>query len=125
MGELLHTTEVQILLILEVLKMLAWVVILIIALYHRKTISVDVLWLTIISSILMVLGSVEDIASGAIDHASGWWLLASAVVIINYYVILRRSWRFYGKTSKRLTDFVDQIEKDTKDLENKHKKETA
>ena len=119
MGELLHMTKGQITLILEGLKMLAWVVIFIIAMYHRKKISVDVLWLTIISSILMVLGSVEDIASGAIAHASGWWLIASAVIIINYYVILRRSWRFYGKTSKRLTDFVGKIKKDTKDLVNK------
>lgn len=112
-------TKGQIILILEGLKMLAWVVIFIIAMYHRKKISVDVLWLTIISSILMVLGSVEDIASGAIAYASGWWLIASAVIIINYYVILKRSWRFYGKTSKRLTDFVGKIKKDTKDLENK------
>ena len=119
MGELLHMTKGQIILILEGLKMLAWVVIFIIAMYHRKKISVDVLWLTIISSILMVFGSVEDIASGVIAQASGWWLIASAVIIINYYVILRRSWRFYGKTSKRLTDFVGKIKKDTKDLENK------
>ena len=119
MGELLHMTKGQIILILEVLKMLAWVVIFIIAMYHRKKISVDVLWLTIISSILMVFGSVEDIASGVIAQASGWWLIASAVIIINYYVILRRSWRFYGKTSKRLTDFVGKIKKDTKDLVDK------
>ena len=119
MTGLLHTTEVQIILILEVLKMLVWLAIFIIAMHHRKEVSVDVLWLTIVSSILMVLGSAEDIASGALANKSGWWLIASVVIIINYYVILRRSWRFYGKTSKRLTDFVSQIEKDTRDLANK------
>lgn len=119
MGELLYITKMQAILILEVLKMLAWVVILIIAIHRRKGISVNVFWLTIVSSILMVLGSVEDIATGAVIHASGWWLIAGAVVIANYFVIIRRSWRFYGKTSKRMSDFVDKIEKDTKDLANK------
>ena len=119
MTGLLHTTEVQIILILEVLKMLVWLAIFIIAMHHRKEVSVDVLWLTIVSSILMVLGSAEDIASGALANKSGWWLIASVVIIINYYVILRRSWRFYGKTSKRLTDFVGKIKKDIKDLANK------
>ena len=119
MGSLLYMTEIQVILILEVLKMLAWLAIFIIAMHHRKEISVDVFWLTIVSSVLMVLGSAEDIASGAIAYASGWWFIASAVIIVNYYVILRRSWRFYGKTSKRLTDFVSQIKRDTKVLANK------
>lgn len=113
---LLHTTEIQIILILEVLKMFAWLVIFIIAMRRRKEISVNVLWLTLISSVLMVLGSAEDIANGALANKSGWWLVASVVIIINYYVILRRSWRFYGKTSKQLTDFVNQIKEDTKGL---------
>ena len=99
--------------------MLAWLAIFIIAMHHRKEISVDVFWLTIVSSVLMVLGSAEDIASGALANKSGWWLIASVVIIVNYYVILRRSWRFYGKTSKRLTDFVSQIKRDTKVLANK------
>lgn len=119
MRALLYMTEIQVILILEVLKMLAWLAIFIIAMHHRKEISVDVFWLTIVSSVLMVLGSAEDIASGALANKSGWWLIASVVIIVNYYVILRRSWRFYGKTSKRLTDFVSQIRRDTKVLANK------
>lgn len=67
----------------------------------------------------MAIGSVDDIFNyDILSEKSEWWLVANLFIIINYFVILRRSWRFYGKTKKKLTDFVEQIEKDRKELTN-------
>lgn len=102
--------------ILELLKIGLWFAILIIAVRWHAKISVNIFWLTFISAILMIVASVHDIYLGVLSDKSGWWLIASLVIVVNYYVILRRSKRFYNVTERRLTDFVNQIEVDRKKI---------
>ena len=104
--------------ILELLKIGLWLTILIIALRWHKKISVDIFWLTFTSAILMIVASAHDICLGVLSSKSGWWLIASVVIVVNFYVILRRSKRFYNITERRLTDFVNQIEIDTRKISN-------
>ena len=102
--------------VLELLKIGLWLTILIIAVRWHEKISVNIFWLTFISAILMIVASAHDICLGVLSVKSGWWLIASVVIVVNFYVILRRSKRFYNVTDKRLTDFVNQIEIDTRKI---------
>lgn len=102
--------------ILELLKISVWLAIMVVTLRWHKKISVDIFWLTFTSAILMIIASAHDICLGVLSDKSGWWLIASLVIVANYYVILRRSKRFYNITERRLTDFVNQIEVDTKKI---------
>lgn len=105
------------LIILEIIKAIAWAVILFLAIKHRKHISVNIFWLTLISSILMLIAGIEDIINHqTLIYKSFWWFVANVFIIANYFVILRRSWRFYGNTSQKITDFVEQVERDRRKL---------
>lgn len=97
--------------ILEGLKVLAWVSVLVLAIYHRRGISLNVFWLTIISGVLMVVAGVEDIAFGVLETKSIWWFIANVFVIATYFSVLRRSWRFYGATKSHVTEFLNKVEK--------------
>ena len=102
-------------LILEIAKLTAWVIILCLALAHRKEISGNILWLSIISAVLMVLGSVDDILNtDVLMQKSGWWLVGNVFIITNYFVVLRRSWKFFGTYKKKLNDILDQMQEDIK-----------
>lgn len=106
----------MIILVLELVKISAWMVILGIALgWHRK-ISVNIFWLTVIGAALMIVGSIHDIFRGALEYKSVWWLVASLFILINYYTLLIRSKRFYDVTNERLSNFVNRIEEDTRKL---------
>ena len=103
-------------LILEIAKLTAWVIILCLALAHRKEISVNILWLSIISAVLMVLGSVDDILNtDVLMQKSYWWLVGNVFIIINYFVVLRRSWKFFGAHKKKLSDFLELMQEDIKE----------
>lgn len=102
--------------ILEVLKILAWVSILVLTIYNRRVISLNVFWLTIISGTLMAVAGVEDIIKGALEVKSVWWFIANVFVIATYYSVLRRSCRFYGATKSRIVDFLGEVEKDIEKL---------
>lgn len=106
----------MIILVLELIKISAWIVILSIALYWHRKISVNVFWLTVIGAALMIVASVHDLFRGALEHNSVWWLVASLFVLVHYYTLLIRSKRFYNVTNEKLTNFVNRIEEDTRKL---------
>lgn len=106
----------MIILILEIIKISAWIVILCIALCWHKKISVNIFWLTVIGAALMIIGSIHDIFRGALEYKSVWWLVASLFILVNYYTLLIRSKRFYAVTNEKLTNFVNRIEEDTRKL---------
>lgn len=65
----------------------------------------------------MFVGSLEDIQNlDALTQKSFWWFLGNIFVVINYFVILRRSWHFYGRTKKKLNDFIEQLERDREEI---------
>jgi len=106
----------MIILVLELIKISAWIVILSIALYWHRKISVNVFWLTVIGASLMIVATIHDIFRGALEHNSVWWLVASLFVLVHYYTLLIRSKRFYNVTNEKLTNFVNRIEEDTRNL---------
>jgi uncharacterized membrane protein HdeD (DUF308 family) len=108
--------------LLEILKITAWAYILWMAFKNRRAISNNVLWLTITSSILMIIAGACDIANHeALRAKSSWWLIANVFIIINYITVINRSVDFHYIMKKKLTDFVDQIKSDKKDLKNDKK----
>ena len=106
----------MIILVLELVKISAWIVMLGIALYWHKKISVNIFWLTVIGAALMIAASIHDIFRGALEYKSVWWLVASLFILVNYYTLLIRSKRFYDVTNEKLTNFVDRIEEDIRKL---------
>lgn len=66
----------------------------------------------------MTLGGISDIINpNYLQVKSLWWFVGNLFSIACYYVVLRRSWKFYNVTKRRLTDFVEHIEKDMRDIQ--------
>ena len=103
--------------ILEVVKTLGWSIILIIVLFRRKELTINVYWLSLISSLLMVVAGIEDITNYAhLMDKSIWWLFANIFILANYFIVIRGCCSFYSETQQRLDDFIKKVEKDKKEL---------
>lgn len=103
--------------ILESLKIIAWVFVLVMVLKRRKQIPVNLFWLTAISAAFMVLGGLDDVLHYEfLSHKSEWWLIASFFMIANYITFIRGCCRFQKSTRRTLEEFVTKIEKDKTEL---------
>ena len=108
----------SVLIILEILKTMAWAFILTLLLIKRKSIPVNTRWLGIISGVLMVLAGVQDIySSTAVEMKSVLWLVASAFIVAFYITIINRCCKNDNKhIDKKLNEFIEKIERDKKEL---------
>lgn len=103
--------------IFEVLKLVLWIAIIILAIVKRKVISVDIFWLMLISSVLMALGSCDDLLDvNVLINKSNWWLPANLFIIAHYFASIKRSCKFHKQTKKKINEFIEQIEKDRKQM---------
>ena len=103
--------------ILESIKTLAWALILIIVLIKREKLTVNTFWLSLISSILMVVAGVQDLINYShLQDKSVWWFVASLFILANYFIIIRGCCRFYNETNQRLDNFINRVEEDRQEL---------
>lgn len=103
--------------IFEIIKLVCWVAIIVLAIIKRKYISVDIFWLIVISSVFMALGSYDDLMDiQTLINKSDWWLAGNIFIIANYFYTIRRGEKFYHKTNKKISDFVEQVENDRRKL---------
>ena len=72
----------KLLIILEVIKMMAWVYILTLLTVKRKYIPINKRWIGVISSALMVLAGIQDIYNyHSLEVKSILWFVASGSII--------------------------------------------
>ena len=107
----------KILIILEVIKMLAWAYILTLFIVKRKMIPINKRWIGVISSALMVMASIQDIYNyQPVEVKSILWLVASAFMIAFYITVLNKCCMNNKHLDKSMFEFIEKIEQDKKTL---------
>ena len=107
----------KILIILEVIKMLAWAYILTLLIVKRKMIPINKRWIGLISSALMVLAGIQDIYNyHSLEVKSILWLIASGFIIAFYITVINKCCKNNKHLDKSMFEFIEKIEQDKKTL---------
>ena len=107
----------KILIILEVIKMLAWAYILTVLIVKRKMIPINKRWIGIISSALMVLAGIQDIYNyHSLETKSILWLIASGFLIALYITVVNKCCQSNKHLDRSIHEFIEKIEQDKKTL---------
>lgn len=107
----------KLLIILEVIKMLAWAYIITLFILKRKYIPINKRWIGIISSALMVLAGIQDIYNyHSLEAKSILWLVASGFIIAFYITVINKCFKNNKHLDKSMTEFMEKIERDKKTL---------
>ena len=107
----------KLLIVLEVIKMIAWAYIFTLIILKRKCIPVNKRWIGIISSALMVLAGIQDIYNyHSLETKSILWLVASAFIIAFYITVINKCCKNNKHLDKSMFEFIEKIERDKKDL---------
>lgn len=107
------------LIIFEVIKMLGWAAILVLAIVYRKKIRADFFWLKILASVLMIAGGIDDIINTSVlIEKSSWWLYANIFIITLYLDLIYKD----VKMKKEVESLKDKMKADFKEIINEHKK---
>ena len=107
----------KILIILEVIKMLAWGYILTLLIVKRKMIPINKRWIGVISSALMVLAGIQDIYNyHSLEVKSILWLVASGFIIAFYITVVNKCCQSNKHLDKSMFEFIEKIEQDKKTL---------
>ena len=107
----------KVLIILEVIKMLAWAYILTLLIVKRKYIPINKRWIGLISSALMVLASIQDIYNyHSLEVKSILWLVASGFIIAFYITVVNKCCQSNKHLDRSINEFIEKIEQDKKTL---------
>ena len=107
----------KLLIVLEVIKMIAWAYIFTLIILKRKCIPVNKRWIGIISSALMVLAGIQDIYNyHSLETKSILWLVASAFIIAFYITVINKCCKNNKHLDKSMFEFIEKIERDKKTL---------
>lgn len=107
----------KLLIVLEVIKMLAWMYILTMLIVNRKYIPINKRWIGVISSALMVLASIQDIYNyHALETKSILWLIASGFIIAFYITVINKCCKNNKRLDNSMNEFIEEIERDKKTL---------
>ena len=107
----------ELLIVLEVIKMIAWAYIFTLIILKRKCIPVNKRWIGIISSALMVLAGIQDIYNyHSLETKSILWLVASAFIIAFYITVINKCCKNNKHLDKSMFEFIEKIERDKKTL---------
>ena len=76
---------------LEIIRLIGWITVLSMTVYNKKHCHVDIFWMRVISSVLMMMGSINDLTSvETIHYKSLWWFFGNVFIIIFYiYMIVK------------------------------------
>ena len=107
----------KLLIILEVIKMLAWAYILTLFIVRRKYMPINKRWTGIISSTLMAVAGIQDIYNyHSLEVKSILWLVASGFIIAFYITVINKCCKNNKPLDKSMFEFIEKIEQDKKTL---------
>ena len=107
----------KLLIVLEVIKMIAWAYIFTLIILKRKCIPVNKRWTGIISSALMVVAGIQDVYNyQPVEVKSILWLVASAFTIAFYVTVINKCCKNNKHLDKSMNEFIKKIEQDKKTL---------
>lgn len=89
-------------LILEYIKILAWIIVSIYAIIKRKGIPAEKLILTLLSSFLMIYATTLDIISGVYVEKTLVWLPANVLIVVTFIVSIHKYYSFWEDTNNRI-----------------------
>jgi len=75
--------------VLEILRIVGWTAVVVLAVRYKKYSGIDVFWLRIIGAALMMMGSIKDLTN-LVTIKSMWWFFGNIFIIISYiYMIMK------------------------------------
>ena len=102
--------------IFEVIKVVAWVIMLALVVNKRHKMSIGLFWTSSVSSLLMAMAGVQDIIHYEhLADKSGWWLVANIFILATYYTMVKNSCRFYDEMKIDIDNFQNEFERKRKE----------
>lgn len=101
--------------ILELLKIAGWTFIILYAILNHRKMNENSFWLTVISAVCMVFGSIDDLGEEWLMDKSLWWIAGNFMVIITIIYLINKcarcEFRFKNKVDKMTKEIKKNQEK--------------
>ena len=93
---------------LEIIRLTGWTAVLFLSIRYKRCTDIDVFWIRMIGSVLMMMGSIRDLSSvGTIHFKSLWWFFGNVFIIASYIYMIIRDVKDY----RHINDIIKDIKK--------------